>query len=94
MGLQADGFFGDTISSSGLQEFFDDALANGHPTAIQPEAGGTTGSMNFTSMYGTTSLDGIFVERVSPRFRFFEWFEWFRFLIANTMPCHGTCRVT
>ena len=46
----ADGFFGDTISSSGLQEFYDDALADGHPTAIQPEAGGSPGALNFSSM--------------------------------------------
>jgi hypothetical protein len=46
----ADGFFGDTISSSGLQEFYDDALNNGHPTAIQPEAGGTPGALNYSSM--------------------------------------------
>ena len=46
----ADGFFGDTISSSGLQKFYNDALANGHPTAIQPEQGGTPGSLNFSSI--------------------------------------------
>ena len=46
----ADGFFGDTISSTGLQEFYDDALADGHPTAIQPEAGGSPGALNFSSM--------------------------------------------
>ena len=49
-GSNGDGFFGDTISSSGLEEFYNDALADGHPTAIQPEAGGTIASMNFTSM--------------------------------------------
>ena len=46
----ADGFFGDTISSSGLEEFYNDAMAAGHPTAIQPEGGGTVSSLNFTSM--------------------------------------------
>ena len=46
----ADGFFGDTIGSSGLQGFYDDALAEGHPTAIQPEAGGTPDALNYSSM--------------------------------------------
>jgi hypothetical protein len=41
---------GDTISSTGLQEFYDDAMANGHPVAIQPEAGGSPGALNFSSM--------------------------------------------
>ena len=46
----ADGFFGDTISSSGLQAFYDDALADGHPTAIQPEQGATPGALNFSAI--------------------------------------------
>jgi hypothetical protein len=45
-----DRVLGDTISSSGLQEFYDDALKDGHPAAIQPEAGGTPSSLNFSSM--------------------------------------------
>jgi hypothetical protein len=46
----SDGFFGDTISSSGLEGFFDDSVKDGRPAAIQPEGGGTVASMNFTSM--------------------------------------------
>jgi len=48
----ADGFFGDTISSSdsALQQLYDDALSAGHPMAIQPEQGGTPGALNFSSM--------------------------------------------
>ena len=45
-----DGFFGDTIGSTGLQEFYDDSIAEGHPVAIQPEAGGSPGALNFSSM--------------------------------------------
>ena len=46
----ADGFFGDTISSAGLQRFFDDSVKDGRPAAIQPEAGGTPPSLNYTTM--------------------------------------------
>ena len=35
----SDGFFGDTISSLGLEEFYDDSVKAGRPAAIQPEAG-------------------------------------------------------
>ena len=45
----ADGFFGDTISAAGLQSFFDDSVAAGRPAAIQPEAGGTPSSLNYTT---------------------------------------------
>lgn len=49
----ADGFFGDTISSaghrgSGLAQFYRDSVAAGHPAAIQPEGGGTAEGLNFT----------------------------------------------
>ena len=33
----ADGFFGDTITASGLQEFYQDSVRAGRPAAIQPE---------------------------------------------------------
>ena len=41
---------GDTISSTGLQQFYADAIADGHPVAIQPEAGGSPEALNFSSM--------------------------------------------
>ena len=47
---QSDGFFGDTISSSGLAQFYADSVKAGRPAAIQPEAGGTPGSLNYTTM--------------------------------------------
>ena len=45
----SDGFFGDTISSAGMSEFYAKGLAAGHPPAIQPEGGGTLTSMNYTA---------------------------------------------
>ena len=46
----ADGFFGDTISSSGLREFYDQGIKRGHPLAIQPEGGGTPAALNYSSV--------------------------------------------
>ena len=46
----SDGFFGDTISSSGLQRFYADSVKAGRPAGIQPEGGGVPSSLNFTSM--------------------------------------------
>ena len=46
----ADGFFGDTISSSGLREFYDQGIKRGHPLAIQPEGGGTPSALNYSSV--------------------------------------------
>ena len=39
----------DTISSAGLGQFYADSVQAGQPAAIQPEAGGTPESMNYTA---------------------------------------------